>query len=128
MTPEVDPNIIDNQTEAPRLSWRVLVILLATVASVAASYVMVSARVSAASARVEEMDRRGTQGLQQHISTTMDELGDLRIGQAETRKDIQAFRELMEYRLTLIESRLALGPRPARRDPAPRGDSPAAQQ
>lgn len=109
--PEV---LIDDHTKAPRLSWKALVIIIATVASMVGSWVLASARVSAMSDRLEEIDQRGSAGLAAHISLTKDELNELRLGQMETRKDIQAMREMLEYRLAVIEGRLAIRGMPQR--------------
>lgn len=124
MNPEPEV-LIDDHTKAPRLSWRALVILIATVASMVGSWVLASSRVSAMSERLEEIDARGTAGLAAHIALTKDELNELRLNQVETRKDLQAMREMLDYRLSVIEGRLAIRsvPRMTAAAPASRNDS-----
>lgn len=115
--------LIDNQTAAPRLSWRFLIIVITAAATMAGSYMLLGARVSELSDQVHQVDERGSKGLRLHMDATKDEMQELRVQAAETRKDIQYLREMLEYRLSTIEGRLAIrtATRPAA--PAPRYDS-----
>lgn len=117
--------LIDDHTRAPRLSWKALVVIIATFASMVSSYVLVTTRVSAMSERIEEIDQHGTSGMSGQFSTLKDQIGDLRLEVMGQRKDQTHLAEMLEYRLGVIESRLAIAR--ARRDSistAPRYDSP----
>jgi hypothetical protein len=116
--------LIDDRSPAPRLSWRFLVILLTAVATATGSYMLMGARVTELAEQVRQVDDRGSKGLRIHLDATRDEMQELRVQAAETRKDIQFMREMLEYRLSTIEGRLAIrtvprftsaAPAPARR-------------